>query len=180
MNQLEINVILIAISIGVLYLVNKYQINKLKEKLNELIKFVNDSFETHRNSINRCDEQMEKLTKFVNVNLKNHREAIESIDKTQKRDKNMGEDYKKIIETKTKECVNELNEIMFGSPPLKNKLYVVRNIQQYDYSLYRKDIDGLNDLLKDGWSVVNATENDFTYLYLLGKPLSWCKDVKEM
>lgn len=74
--------------------------------------------------------------------------------------------------------LKEFNEIMFGSPPLKNKVVVVRGIKDYDYSAYRKDIDALNEYLKDGWSIVNHESNEFVHTYILGKPLVWCKDNK--
>lgn len=72
--------------------------------------------------------------------------------------------------------LKEFNEIMFGSPPLKNKVVIVRSIKDYDYSAYRKDIDALNEYLKDGWSIVNHEENEFVHTYILGKPLVWCKE----
>lgn len=72
--------------------------------------------------------------------------------------------------------LKEFNEIMFGSTPLKNKIVIVRSIKYYDYSAYRKDIDMLNEYLKDGWSVVNHETNEFVYTYILGKPLVWCKE----
>lgn len=72
--------------------------------------------------------------------------------------------------------LKEFNEIMFGSPPLKNKVVIVRTIKDYDYSAYRKDIDALNEYLKDGWSIVNHETNEFVYTYILGKPLVWCKE----
>jgi hypothetical protein len=72
--------------------------------------------------------------------------------------------------------LKEFNEIMFGSPPLKNKVVIVRSIKDYDYSSYRKDIDALNEYLKDGWSIVNHETNEFVHTYILGKPLAWCKE----
>lgn len=72
--------------------------------------------------------------------------------------------------------LKEFNEIMFGSPPLKNKVVIVRSIKDYDYSAYRKDIDVLNEYLKDGWSIVNHETNEFVHTYILGKPLMWCKE----
>lgn len=72
--------------------------------------------------------------------------------------------------------LKEFNEIMFGSPPLKNKVVIVRSIKDYDYSAYRKDIDALNEYLKDGWSIVNHEANEFVHTYILGKPLVWCKE----
>lgn len=70
----------------------------------------------------------------------------------------------------------EFNEIMFGSPPLKNKVVIVRSIKDYDYSAYRKDIDALNEYLKAGWSIVNHETNEFVHTYILGKPLVWSKE----
>lgn len=72
--------------------------------------------------------------------------------------------------------LKEFNEIMFGSPPLKNKVVIVRSIKDYDYSAYRKDIDALNEYLKDGWTIVNHETNEFVHTYILGKPLVWCKE----
>lgn len=72
--------------------------------------------------------------------------------------------------------LKEFNEIMFGSPPLKNKVVIVRSIKEYDYSAYKKDIDALNEYLKDGWSIVNHETNEFVHTYILGKPLVWCKE----
>lgn len=77
---------------------------------------------------------------------------------------------------KCDKTLKEFNEIMFGNPPLKNKVVVVRSIKDYDYSAYRKDIDALNEYLKDGWSIVNHETNEFVYTYILGKPLAWCKE----
>lgn len=70
--------------------------------------------------------------------------------------------------------LKEFNEIMFGSSPLKNKVVIVRSIKDYDYSAYRKDIDALNEYLKDGWTIVNHETNEFVHTYILGKPLTWC------
>lgn len=72
--------------------------------------------------------------------------------------------------------LKEFNEIMFGSPPLKNKVIVVRSIKDYDYSAYRKDIDTLNEYLNNGWSIVNHETNEFVHTYILGKPLAWTKE----
>lgn len=77
---------------------------------------------------------------------------------------------------KCDETLKEFNEIMFGSPPLKNKVVVVRSIKDYDYSAYRKDIDALNEYLKDGWRIVNHETNEFVHTYILGKPLAWIKE----
>lgn len=77
---------------------------------------------------------------------------------------------------KCDKTLQEFNDIMFGSPPLKNKVVVVRGIKDYDYSAYRKDIDALNEYLKDGWSIVNHESNEFVHTYILGKPLAWSKD----
>lgn len=77
---------------------------------------------------------------------------------------------------KCDKTLKEFNEIMFGNPPLKNKVVIVRSIKDYDYSAYRKDIDALNEYLKDGWSIVNHETNEFVHTYILGKPLAWCKE----
>lgn len=77
---------------------------------------------------------------------------------------------------KCDKTLKEFNEIMFGSPPLKNKVVIVRSIKDYDYSAYRKDIDALNEYLKDGWSIVNHETNEFVHTYILGKPLAWYKE----
>lgn len=77
---------------------------------------------------------------------------------------------------KCDKTLKEFNEIMFGSPPLVNKVVIVRSIKDYDYSAYRKDIDALNEYLKDGWSIVNHETNEFVHTYILGKPLAWCKE----
>lgn len=77
---------------------------------------------------------------------------------------------------KCDKTLKEFNEIMFGNPTLKNKVVIVRSIKDYDYSAYRKDIDALNEYLKDGWSIVNHETNEFVHTYTLGKPLVWCEE----
>jgi len=79
---------------------------------------------------------------------------------------------------KCDKTLKEFNEIMFGNPPLKNKVVVVRSIKDYDYSAYRKDIDMLNQYLENGWSIVNHETSDFVHTYILGMPLVW-QDEKE-
>lgn len=79
---------------------------------------------------------------------------------------------------KCDKTLKEFNEIMFGDPPLKNKVVVVRSIKDYDYSAYRKDIDMLNQYLENGWSIVNHETNEFVHTYILGMPLVW-QDEKE-
>ena len=79
---------------------------------------------------------------------------------------------------KCDKTLKEFNEIMFGSPPLKNKVVVVRSIKDYDYSAYRKDINMLNQYLENGWSIVNHETNEFVHTYILGMPLVW-QDEKE-
>lgn len=74
------------------------------------------------------------------------------------------------------ESLKEFNENMFGSPPLKNKVVIVRSIKDYDYSAYRKDIDALNEYLNNGWSIVNHEADEFVHTYILGKPLAWSKE----
>lgn len=87
------------------------------------------------------------------------------------------ENYKLICEQCDKK-IKEFNEIMFGNPPLKNKVVVVRSIKDYDYTAYRKDIESLNEYLKEGWSIVNHETSDFVHTYILGMPLLW-QDEKE-
>lgn len=79
---------------------------------------------------------------------------------------------------KCDKTLKEFNEIMFGNPPLKNKVVVVRSIKDYDYTAYRKDIESLNEYLKEGWSIVNHETSDFVHTYILGMPLAW-QDEKE-
>lgn len=86
------------------------------------------------------------------------------------------EECKSNIYEKCDNTLKEFNEIMFGSPPLKNKVVIVRSIKDYDYSAYRKDIDALNEYLKDGWSIVSHETNEFVHTYILGKPLTWIKE----
>lgn len=79
---------------------------------------------------------------------------------------------------KCDKTLKEFNEVMFGNPPLKNKVVVVRSIKDYDYTAYRKDIDMLNQYLENGWSIVNHETSDFVHTYILGMPLVW-QDEKE-
>lgn len=79
---------------------------------------------------------------------------------------------------KCDKTLKEFNEIMFGNPPLRNKVVVVRSIKDYDYTAYRKDIESLNEYLKEGWSIVNHETSDFVHTYILGMPLVW-QDEKE-
>lgn len=79
---------------------------------------------------------------------------------------------------KCDKTLKEFNEIMFGNPPLKNKVVVVRSIKDYDYTAYRKDIESLNEYLKEGWSIVSHETSDFVNTYILGMPLAW-QDEKE-
>lgn len=74
---------------------------------------------------------------------------------------------------KCDKTLKEFNEIMFGNPPLRNKVVVVRSIKDYDYTAYRKDIDMLNQYLENGWSIVNHETSDFVHTYILGMPLVW-------
>ena len=82
----------------------------------------------------------------------------------------------KLICNKCDKTMKEFNEIMFGSPPKKNKVIIVRSIKDYDYSAYRKDIDVLNDYLNKGWSIVNHESDEFVHTYILGMPLKWLKE----
>lgn len=86
------------------------------------------------------------------------------------------EEKYKLICDKCDKTIKEFNEIMFGSPPLKNKVIIVRSIKDYDYSAYRKDIDALNEYLDKGWRIVNHESNEFVYTYILGMPLKWLEE----
>lgn len=85
------------------------------------------------------------------------------------------EKYKLICEQCDK-TIKDFNEIMFGSPPLKNKVIIVRSIKDYDYSAYRKDIEALNEYLEKGWKIVNHESDEFVHTYILGIPLKWLKE----
>lgn len=85
------------------------------------------------------------------------------------------EKYKLICE-QCDNTIKEFNEIMFGSPPLKNKVIIVRSIKDYDYSAYRKDIEVLNEYLDKGWRIVNHESNEFVHTYILGIPLKWLNE----
>jgi hypothetical protein len=76
---------------------------------------------------------------------------------------------------KCDETLKEFNEIMFGNPPLQNKVIIVRSIKEYDFTAYKKDINALNEYLNNGWSVVNHETNEFVHTYVIGKPLVWMK-----
>lgn len=86
------------------------------------------------------------------------------------------EEKYKLICDQCDKTMKEFNEIMFGSPPLKNKVIIVRSIKDYDYSAYRKDIEALNEYLDKGWSIVNHESNEFVHTYILGMPLKWLKE----
>lgn len=86
------------------------------------------------------------------------------------------EEKYKLICDQCDKTIKEFNEIMFGSPPLKNKVIIVRSIKDYDYSSYRKDIDVLNEYLDNGWSIVNHESDEFVHTYILGMPLKWLKE----
>lgn len=86
------------------------------------------------------------------------------------------EEKYKLICDQCDKTIKEFNEIMFGSPPLKNKVIIVRSIKDYDYSAYRKDIESLNEYLDKGWRIVNHESNEFVHTYILGMPLKWLKE----
>lgn len=86
------------------------------------------------------------------------------------------EEKYKLICNQCDKTIKEFNEIMFGSPPLKNKVIIVRSIKDYDYSAYRKDIEALNEYLDKGWRIVNHESNEFVHTYILGMPLTWIKE----
>lgn len=86
------------------------------------------------------------------------------------------EEKYKLICDQCDKTIKEFNEIMFGSPPLKNKVIIVRSIKDYDYSAYRKDIEALNEYLDKGWRILNHESNEFVHTYILGMPLKWLKE----
>ena len=86
------------------------------------------------------------------------------------------EEKYKLICDKCDNTIKDFNEIMFGSPPLKNKVIIVRSIKDYDYSAYRKDIEALNEYLNKGWTIVNHESNEFVHTYILGMPIKWLKE----
>lgn len=86
------------------------------------------------------------------------------------------EEKYKLICDQCDKTIKKFNEIMFGSPPLKNKVIIVRSIKDYDYSAYRKDIEALNEYLEKGWTIVNHESNEFVHTYILGMPLKWLKE----
>lgn len=86
------------------------------------------------------------------------------------------EEKYKLICNQCDKTIKEFNEIMFGSPPIKNKVIIVRSIKDYDYSAYRKDIEALNEYLDKGWRIVNHESNEFVHTYILGMPLTWLKE----
>lgn len=181
MKQVYINMWLIAIFVGIMYLINHYKFEKQQKKINELIQFINEHFENHRKAIdeegkkvNEIDNNLVKLSGLTKQNLENHRNAIEEINnKISNVNLNRIKDYQKLLEEKYRDHIKEVNEMMFGSPPLKNKLIIVRNIKEYDYSLYKKDMEVVSDYLEKGWNVLKVDHNQFTSEYLLGYPLQY-------
>ena len=120
-----------------------------------------------------CGYENRKLRKDITEN----KNLISSLQKEVDNNCYLEEKYK-LICNKCDKTMKEFNEIMFGSPPLKNKVVVVRSIKDYDYTAYRKDIESLNEYLKEGWSIVNHETSDFVHTYILGMPLAW-QDEKE-
>lgn len=121
------------------------------------------------------------IMNYSYTHLRNENKTLRNENKTLRKDVDKLQHNMLIYENGGifEECdkrLKEFNEIMFGSPPLKNKVVIVRSIKDYDYSAYRKDIDALNEYLKDGWSIVNHETNEFVHTYILGKPLVWCKE----
>ena len=104
-----------------------------------------------------------------------YQEYLEETDTYTENLPDLDEKYKLICEQCDK-TMKEFNEIMFGSPPKKNKVIIVRSIKDYDYSAYRKDIDVLNDYLNKGWTIVNHESDEFVHTYILGMPLKWLKE----
>ena len=73
------------------------------------------------------------------------------------------EEKYKLICDQCDKTIKEFNEIMFGSPPLKNKVIIVRSIKDNEY-------------LEKGWTIVNHESNEFVHTYILGMPLKWLKE----
>lgn len=118
-----------------------------------------------------CGYENRKLRKDITEN----KNLISSLQKEVDNNCYLEEKYKLICEQCDK-TIKEFNEIMFGSPPKKNKVIIVRSIKDYDYSAYRKDIDALNDYLNKGWTIVNHESDEFVHTYILGMPLKWLKE----
>ena len=116
-----------------------------------------------------------KLRKDINENKNQISRLKKEVGNNFYYDYDLEEKYKLICDQCDK-TIKEFNEIMFGSPPLKNKVIIVRSIKDYDYSAYRKDIEALNEYLDKGWSIVNHESNEFVHTYILGMPLKWLKE----
>lgn len=135
MDQIGINILLFV----VLYLIIKYQKNKLIKKLDN----------NYKNTLDYINCELNKI------------------------DYNKLEYYQKLLEEKQQECIDNLNELLFGNPPLKNKIIIVRNIKEYDYAAYKKDMEIVSQYLNEGWIIVNVNKNEFTSEYTLGYPLQY-------
>lgn len=135
MDQIGINILLFV----VLYLIIKYQKNKLIKKLDN----------NYKNTLDYINCELNKI------------------------DYNKLEYYQKLLEEKQQECIDNLNELLFGNPPLKNKIIIVRNIKEYDYTAYKKDMEIVSQYLDEGWTIVNVNKNEFTNEYTLGYPLQY-------
>lgn len=116
-----------------------------------------------KKTLNEHNEYLE-TTKF---NLLEFRKKFVSLDKEEEERKQYLNDFDK----KLNEKMNQANKKYFEKIPIPNKIIIVRNIKEYDYSLYKKDIDYLNGELKKGWVVMNCSKNEFVTTYLLGYPL---------
>ena len=115
--------------------------------------------------------QKNKLIKKLDNNYKNTLDYINC--ELNKIDYNKLEYYQKLLEEKQQECIDNLNELLFGNPPLKNKIIIVRNIKEYDYAAYKKDLEIVSQYLNEGWVIVNVNKNEFTSEYTLGYPLQY-------
>lgn len=135
MDQIGINILLFV----VLYLIIKWQKNKLIKKLDN----------NYKNTLDYINCELNKI------------------------DYNKLEYYQKLLEEKQQECIDNLNELLFGDPPLKNKIIIVRNIKEYDYTAYKKDMEIVSQYLDEGWTIVNVNKNEFTNEYTLGYPLQY-------
>lgn len=122
-----------------------------------------------------CNYEKRQLRKDINENKNLISRLKKEVSNNFYYDYDFKEKYKLICE-QCDNTIKEFNEIMFGSPPLKNKVIIVRSIKDYDYSAYRKDIDALNEYLEKGWTIVNHESDEFIHIYILGMPLKWLKE----
>lgn len=152
MSYIVMNIVLLF----TLYLIIKYQKDKLIKQ------------------IDNCNEDINNLTKFVDGKFNSHKNVLDYINcELKKVDYDKLGYYQKLLEEKQQECIDNLNELLFGNPPLKNKIIIVRNIKEYDYTAYKKDMEIVSQYLDEGWTIVNVNKNEFTNEYTLGYPLQY-------